>query len=64
MTKDVIQLTFHRHGDGKIATIATNGTRHIVQIETDLEEYPTLFRAIASLEAQGFTIQTQDFRIF
>lgn len=64
MTKDVTQLTFHRHGDGKIATIATNGTRHIVQIETDLKEHPTLFRAIASLEAKGFSIETQDFRIY
>lgn len=64
MKNEVIQLTFHRRSDGKIATIATNGTRHVVQIETDLEEHPTLFRAIASLEVKGFTIETQDFRIF
>lgn len=64
MSNDVNQLFFHRDSDGKTATIASNGTRHIVQVGTDLVEHPTIFRAIASLEAKGFSIETQDFRIF
>lgn len=63
MTKDTVQLKFH-HNDGRVATIATNGTRHVVQIGTDVEEKKSLFKAIAFLEAKGFSIQTEEFKIY
>lgn len=53
-------LTF-RNGDN-LATIATDGTRHISQEIELVKEHCTLKRAIAYLEAKGYTIDTSNFK--
>lgn len=56
-------LTFVR-GDDK-ATIATNGLRHITQeVTTIVKEHETLTRAIAYLEARGYSIDSSNFLTF
>lgn len=45
-----------------LATIATDGTRHVVQIIDNLVEFTTLPKAIAYLEARGYSIDTSNFK--
>lgn len=49
------ELLVFRRGD-VTASIATNLTRNVTQIDTTCVEHPTLIRAIAYLEARGFKI--------
>lgn len=63
MTKDCASFTFAR-ADGKKASVATSGTRHVVQIDDKLQSYKTLWKAIASLECRGFRIITDQVEIF
>lgn len=50
--------------DGKKASVATSGYRHVVQIDDKLQSYKTLWKAIASLECRGFRIVTDQVEIF
>lgn len=52
-------LTFHR--DGCLATIATNGLRHVSQVNSQCQEHSSLGAAISHLEAQGFEIVVDRF---
>lgn len=63
MTKNCASFTFVR-ADGKKASVATSGTRHVVQIGEKLESFKTLWKAIASLECRGFRIVTDQVEIF
>jgi len=45
-----------------LATIATDGTRHVVQIIDNLVEFTTLTKAIAYLEARGYSIDPGEFK--
>lgn len=63
MTKDCASFTFVR-ADGKKASVATNGKRHVVQIDDKLESFKTLWKAISSLECRGFRIVTDQVDIF
>lgn len=46
----------------KVATIATNGERHVSQVKSACREWPRLVSAIAYLEAQGYRIDTASCR--
>lgn len=63
MTKDCASFTFVR-ADGKKASVATSGYRHVTQIDGKLQSYKTLWKAIASLECRGFRIVTDQVEIF
>ncbi len=52
-------LTFHR--DGCLATIATNGMRHVSQVLSRCQEHKSLGAAISHLESQGFSIVVDRF---
>jgi len=57
---EVEVLSFRRGDD--IATIASNGVRHITQeVATVVLEHETLKNAIAYLEAHGYSIDTSNF---
>lgn len=45
-----------------LATIATDGTRHVVQIIDNLVEFTSLSKAIAYLEARGYSIDPANFK--
>lgn len=47
--------------EGRLATIATNGLRHVSQVLSRCQEHKTLGAAISYLEAQGFEIITDRF---
>lgn len=49
------------HGDN-LATIATNGMRHVSQEFEVVKEHTTLSRAIAYLEGKGYVIDTSNFQ--
>ena len=49
------------HGDN-LATIATNGMRHVSQEFEVVKEHATLNRAIAYLEGKGYVIDTSNFQ--
>lgn len=49
------------HTDGRTASVASNGMRHVSQ-ETETKEHPTLEAAICHLEAKGYHIVTDHFR--
>lgn len=48
------------NGDN-LATIASDGVRHVTQEFSLCKEFPTLKKAIAYLEAKGFRIVTDHF---
>lgn len=50
-----------RHGDN-LATIATDGRRHVSQEIELCKEHETLSKAIAYLEAKGFSIDIDNFK--
>lgn len=60
--KPAEMLTFKR-GD-IVATIATNGTRHVIQEGHICQEFLKLTKAIAYLEATGYKIATDQFKSF
>lgn len=53
-------LSFKR-GDN-LATIATNGRRHVSQEFETVKEHKTLQAAISYLEAKGYEIQIDNFQ--
>lgn len=53
-------LTF-RHGD-LVATIATNGSRHVTQVGNIAQEHLSLNAAICHLECRGYAIVTNQFQ--
>lgn len=60
LDKPVEVLSFRR-GDN-LATVATNGERHVSQ-ELELStEHASLSQAIAYLEAKGYDIDTDNFK--
>lgn len=54
-------LSFIRRGDN-LATIATNGTRHVSQEIELVKEHSTLARAIGYLEAKGYNLLPDQFK--
>lgn len=63
MSKDIYPtevLSFQR-GDN-LATIATNGTRHVSQEFELVKEHSTLSKAISYLEAKGYSIDPSNFK--
>ena len=53
-------LSFQR-GDN-LATIATDGTRHVSQEMELAKEHSTLSKAISYLEAKGYSIDPSNFK--
>lgn len=49
------------HGDN-LATIATDGRRHVSQEIELVKEHPTLKSAISYLESKGYQIDPSNFR--
>lgn len=45
-----------------LATIATDGRRHVSQIIQSAKEHPTLSSAISYLESLGYSIDTSNFQ--
>lgn len=58
-THPVEVLSFQR-GDN-LATIATDGTRHVSQEIELVKEHSTLSKAISYLEAKGYSIDPDNF---
>lgn len=58
--KPVEVLSFRR-GDN-LATIATDGERHVSQEHEHAKDHATLSQAIAYLEAKGYSIDTDNFK--
>ena len=63
MSKDIhtVQVLAFLKGEN-IATIATDGRRHVSQERYFAKEHPTLHSAIASLEAKGYSIDIDNYR--
>lgn len=59
--KQVEVLTF-RKGD-LVATIATNGVRHVSQVGETCAEHGTLKRGIAYLCSRGYMLSVEDFKV-
>ena len=59
---DTEVMTFRR-GDN-VATIATNGIMHVSQEFELLKEHQSLHGAIAYLEAKGYEISTDEFKVY
>lgn len=60
LNKPVEVLSFRR-GDN-LATIATDGERHVSQELEFSKEHASLSQAIAYLEAKGYDIDTDNFK--
>lgn len=56
-----VEVLSFRRGDNQ-ATIATNGTMHVSQEYELTKEHSSLSRAIAYLEAKGYSIDTSNFQ--
>lgn len=54
-------LTFKK-GD-LVATIATNGVRHVLQVGDMCVEHGTLKKAIAYLCSRGYVLSIEDFKV-
>lgn len=57
----LVEVLSFRRGDN-LATIATNGQRHVTQEFELCKEFPSLARAISYLEAKGYTIDVDNFQ--
>lgn len=55
-----VEVLSFRNGD-ILATIATDGKRHVSQIIDQAKEHASLHGAIAYLEARGFNIDSSNF---
>lgn len=60
-TKHPTEVLSFRKGDN-LATIATDGTRHVTQEFELVREFDRLSRAISYLAAKGYSIDTENFR--
>lgn len=56
-----VEIIFFTKGD-LVATIATDGRRHVSQIIQPAKEHPTLSSAISYLESLGYSIDTSNFQ--
>ena len=57
---NITEVLYFVHGDN-LATIATNGERHISQEFETVKEHRTLSAAISYLEAKGYKVDTSNF---
>lgn len=60
-TKHPVEVLTFRSGDN-LATIATDGTRHVTQELELVREFDKLSRAISYLCSKGYSIDTENFR--
>lgn len=58
---NITEVLSFRRGDN-LATIATNGTRHVSQELELVKEHSTLARAIGYLEAKGYNLLPDQFK--
>lgn len=56
-----VEVLSFRNGDSR-ATIATDGVRHVSQVNETAREHATLRAAISYLCSQGFVIDPSNFR--
>lgn len=56
-----VEVISFRRGDN-LATIATNGERHVSQEFETIREHSTLTSAISYLVAKGYEIDTDNFK--
>lgn len=57
----LVEVLSFRRGDN-LATIATNGLRHVSQEFELCKEHTSLARAISYLEAKGYSVDIDDFK--
>ena len=57
----LVEVLSFRRGDN-LATIATNGQRHVTQEFELCKEFPSLAKAISYLEAKGYAIDVDNFQ--
>lgn len=57
----LVEVLSFRRGDN-LATIATNGQRHVIQEFELCKEHTSLARAISYLESKGYNIDVDNFR--
>ena len=57
----LVEVLSFRRGDN-LATIATNGQRHVSQEFELCKEFTSLARAISYLESKGYTIDVDNFQ--
>lgn len=60
-TKHPVEVLFFRRGD-ELATIATDGKRHVTQEQEIVKEHEKLSKAISYLAARGYSIDAENFR--
>lgn len=58
----LVEVLSFTHGDN-LATIATDGCRHVSQEIELVREHATLSKAIAYLEAKGYKIDPSNFKM-
>ncbi len=56
-----VEVLSFRRGDN-LATVATDGVRHVSQELELVKEHASLSQAIAYLEAKGYDIDTDNFK--
>lgn len=57
----LVEVLSFRRGDN-LATIATDGNRHVSQEFELCKEHTSLARAISYLEAKGYSVDIDDFK--
>ena len=57
----LVEVLSFRRGDN-LATIATDGNRHVSQEFELCKEHTSLARAISYLEAKGYSVDNDDFK--
>ena len=55
-----VEILRFRRGDN-LATIATDGVRHVSEEVQNIKEHKTLTAAISYLEAKGYSIRIDEF---
>lgn len=59
--RHLVEVLAFRRGDN-LATIATDGNRHVSQEFELCKEHTSLARAISYLEAKGYSVDIDDFK--
>ena len=57
-----VEILRFRRGDN-LATIATDGVRHVSEEIQNIKEHKTLTAAISYLEAKGYCIRIDEFEV-
>ena len=57
-----VEILRFRRGDN-LATIATDGVRHVSEEIQNIKEHKTLTAAISYLEAKGYCIRNDEFEV-